>query len=99
MAFLYQVAKEREWLEFEITSKNLPVENVDLDTLAYCSVRRFWEESFIWNDAWDRFPGDFWMHETDQSSEPLPTPPPDDSAPPPYDYATRTPGRVRASET
>lgn len=87
--FLYQVAREREWLELEITGNHRAVEDVDLDMLAYCAVKRIWKESFIWNDDWDDLPGDTWMHEREQSGRTMPSPSPDAPAPS-YEHATRT---------
>lgn len=61
--FLYQVLKEREWLQDEYArkQKELPA---DLYAAAFESVKRWWEKAGLWWDAkWDTLPGINWRHE------------------------------------
>ncbi|KIW82966.1 hypothetical protein Z517_02209 [Fonsecaea pedrosoi CBS 271.37] len=56
--FLYQISKERKWLEDELsTSLN------DIDQVAYQNVKESWVKQKIWNPEWTEMPGDTWMHE------------------------------------
>ncbi|KAH7016653.1 hypothetical protein B0J12DRAFT_733491 [Macrophomina phaseolina] len=61
--FVYQLSQECVWLRFEIFHKRCTLEGVDINMLAYCNIKRFWQESFIWDEDWDDVPGDTWMHE------------------------------------
>ncbi|KAH0842451.1 hypothetical protein AYO21_10752 [Fonsecaea monophora] len=55
---LYEIAKERKWLEDELfTSPN------DIDQVAYQNVKESWVKQKIWNPEWTGMPGDTWMHE------------------------------------
>lgn len=79
--FLYQVSQEREWLKFKIFHTMRTLEDFNLDILAYCSVKRFWQESFIWDKDWHDLPGDTWMHESTQNIREILTPPPETPTP------------------
>lgn len=61
--FLYQVLKEREWLQDEYAwrQKQLPA---DIYAAAFESVKRWWGKAGLWWDSkWDAMPGINWRHE------------------------------------
>ncbi|CAI6091386.1 unnamed protein product [Clonostachys chloroleuca] len=69
--FLFQVAKEREWVKDE-TAYKTPGGAVDLDSLAYQSVKKNWITDGIWSPKWDgEVPGPSWYHEEPESWGPL----------------------------
>ncbi|CAH0042926.1 unnamed protein product [Clonostachys rhizophaga] len=69
--FLYQVAKEREWIRDE-TAYKMPGRAVDLDSLAYQSVRKNWINDGIWSPKWEgELPGPSWYHEEPESWGPV----------------------------
>lgn len=60
--FLFQVSKEREWIKDELQFK--PATGmIDLDAMAYESVKKIWIEDEIWNPTWGELPGMTWTHE------------------------------------
>ena len=56
--FVYQISKEREWLEDEMYDGV-----VDFDREAYKNVKNSWIKQKIWNPKWDDIPGRTWIHE------------------------------------
>uniref|UniRef100_A0A8H7K261 Uncharacterized protein n=1 Tax=Bionectria ochroleuca TaxID=29856 RepID=A0A8H7K261_BIOOC len=69
--FLYQVAKEREWIKDE-TAYKTPGRAVDLDSLAYQSVKKNWVKDGVWSPKWDgEMPGPSWYHEEPESWGPV----------------------------
>ncbi|QSS66815.1 hypothetical protein I7I51_03027 [Histoplasma capsulatum] len=57
--FLYQISKEREWLEDEPDSGC-----TDIDVQAYENVKNRWLTQKIWNPQWGNdMPGMTWIHE------------------------------------
>lgn len=62
--FLYQIVKEREWIKDEM---NFQIQfrpyNVDLDSMAYETVKNNWIEDRIWKPEWNELPGSTWAHE------------------------------------
>jgi hypothetical protein len=48
LTILYQISTEREYLRGEVESET-PGTFVDLDTMAYESVKKNWIEDGIWN--------------------------------------------------
>ncbi|KPM46524.1 hypothetical protein AK830_g48 [Neonectria ditissima] len=81
--FLYQISKEREWIKDETDYKRPPGGAVvDLDALAYESVKSNWIKDGIWRPEWDLLPGDTWHHEEpDEDEEEAEAPAEDDSQP------------------
>lgn len=68
--FMYQVSKEREWIKDEM-DHTAPGQAIDLDALAYESVKNNWIKDGIWHPDWDDFPGRTWKHEEPEpESEP-----------------------------
>lgn len=59
--FNYQVAKESERLEAELSSVVLI--NTDVNTKAYRNVKNSWINRNIWDDKWGILPGMSWKHE------------------------------------
>ncbi|KAL2363387.1 hypothetical protein RJZ56_003686 [Blastomyces dermatitidis] len=74
--FLFQISKEREWLEDE-----LDIEPSDINTKAYENVKNHWLAQKIWNPQWGDMPGMTWIHEEpdDEDSEQPDSPPADES--------------------
>ncbi|PGH03966.1 hypothetical protein GX51_03803 [Blastomyces parvus] len=77
--FLFQLSKEREWLEDE-----LDIEPSEIDTKAYNYVKNHWLAQKIWNPKWGHMPGLTWIHEEpddddESDSENLDNPPADES--------------------
>ncbi|KAM5369949.1 hypothetical protein ACJZ2D_008748 [Fusarium nematophilum] len=62
LQFLYQLSKERQWLEDEWHYKP-PGTSLDREKAAYESVRDNWMEDSIWNYDWDALPGSRWPYE------------------------------------
>lgn len=60
--FLYQVSKEREWLEDEYQRKQ-ETPPIDLYGMALQNIRKIWQEDGIWSSKWDTLPGTTWRHE------------------------------------
>ncbi|KAM6533876.1 hypothetical protein FALCPG4_006822 [Fusarium falciforme] len=60
--FLYQIVKEREWIKDEMDFQIRPY-NVDLDSMAYETVKNNWIEDRIWKPEWNELPGSTWAHE------------------------------------
>ncbi|KAI8685593.1 hypothetical protein NCS55_00232200 [Fusarium keratoplasticum] len=62
--FLYQIVKEREWIKDEM---NFQIQfrpyNVNLDSMAYETVKNNWIEDRIWKPEWNELPGSTWAHE------------------------------------
>jgi hypothetical protein len=56
--FVYQISKEREWLEDELN-----IEDVDIDAKAYQDVKSSWIKQGIWDPRWRDMPGMTWIHE------------------------------------
>ncbi|CAG9983575.1 unnamed protein product [Clonostachys byssicola] len=66
--FLYQVDKEREWIKYGTNTFNTPGRTVNLDYLAYESVKKNWIKDGIWSPKWDgELPGSSWYHEEPES--------------------------------
>jgi hypothetical protein len=63
--FLFQVSKEREWIEDELQSGI-----VDIDAKAYENVKNSWVKQKIWNPSWGNMPGMTWNHEEPEEDEP-----------------------------
>ncbi|KLJ06259.1 hypothetical protein EMPG_09294 [Blastomyces silverae] len=76
--FLYQISKEREWLEDEPDT-----EPTDIDAQAYKNVKDRWLTQKIWNPQWGDMPGMTWIHEEpdDEDSEESDNPPTSESLP------------------
>lgn len=75
--FLYQISKEREWLEDEPDSGR-----TDIDVQAYENVKNRWLTQKIWNPQWGNdVPGMTWIHEEpdDEDSEQSDNPPASES--------------------
>lgn len=68
--FLYQISKEREWIKDEI-DHNTPGRVLDLDALAYESVKENWTKDGIWNPKWGDLPGPSWIHEEPEEPTPV----------------------------
>lgn len=68
--FRYQVSKEHDWIKDEVDHKS-PEKAVDLDVMAYESVKNNWIEDGIWNPKWGKFPGMTWIHEEPEEEEPV----------------------------
>ncbi|RSL51550.1 hypothetical protein CEP53_008409 [Fusarium sp. AF-6] len=60
--FLYQTVKEREWVKDEMNFQ-IRHYDVDLDAMAYETVKYNWTESGLWNPEWKELPGGTWLHE------------------------------------
>ncbi|KAF1962522.1 hypothetical protein CC80DRAFT_162235 [Byssothecium circinans] len=60
--FLFQVSKEREWISDELLFKR-STGRVDIDAMAYESVKKIWIEDELWNPTWGELPGMTWRHE------------------------------------
>lgn len=60
--FQYQVAQERKWIKDDLDYVP-PIEPVDIDALAYKTIRANWVEDGIWNPNWGELPGMTWHHE------------------------------------
>ncbi|RMJ18656.1 hypothetical protein BHE90_002781 [Fusarium euwallaceae] len=60
--FLYQIVKEREWVKDEMNFQ-IRHYDVDLDAMAYETVKHNWTESGLWNPEWKELPGGTWLHE------------------------------------
>ncbi|KAG8410991.1 hypothetical protein J3459_016749 [Metarhizium acridum] len=71
--FLYQISKECEWIKDEIDHK-APGTGVDLDAMAYQSVKDIWIEDGIWNSKWGELPGMTWIHEEPEEEEEVEAP-------------------------
>ncbi|KAM0417270.1 hypothetical protein ACHAPT_012711 [Fusarium lateritium] len=70
--FLYQISKEREWIKDEM-AHTAPGSAIDLDAMAYESVKNNWIKDGVWHPEWDDRPGMTWKHEEPPSeSEPEP---------------------------
>ncbi|KAI8723304.1 hypothetical protein NCS52_00186100 [Fusarium sp. LHS14.1] len=62
--FLYQIAKEREWIKDEMDFRRaFRPYNLDLDSMAYKTVKHNWKWERIWKPEWDKLPGSTWAHE------------------------------------
>lgn len=65
--FLYQFVKEREWIKdhMDHLNKSHPCDpyNVDLDSMAYETVKSNWIRDGIWKPEWTELPGSTWAHE------------------------------------
>ncbi|KAJ4225609.1 hypothetical protein NW759_005301 [Fusarium solani] len=62
--FLYQIVKEREWIKDEMDFKiQFRPYNVDLDSMAYETVKNNWIRDRIWKPEWNELPGSTWAHE------------------------------------
>ncbi|EER44759.1 conserved hypothetical protein [Histoplasma capsulatum H143] len=75
--FLYQISKEREWLEDEPDSGR-----TDIDVQASENVKNRWLTQKIWNPQWGKdMPGMTWIHEEpdDEDSEQSDNPPASES--------------------
>lgn len=65
--FKYQMAKERQWLRDEgfhqalMNRADLP--RVNLDEMAFESVKNNWKQDGVWNPQWGDVPGPKWTHE------------------------------------
>ncbi|KAF5127074.1 hypothetical protein E5D57_008002 [Metarhizium anisopliae] len=66
--FLYQISKECEWIKDEIIYR-APGTSVDIDTMAYQSVKDMWIEDGIWNPKWGELPGMTWIYEEPEEEE------------------------------
>ncbi|PVI01560.1 hypothetical protein DM02DRAFT_627599 [Periconia macrospinosa] len=66
--FLFQVSKEHEWITDELEFEG-STEGVDIDAMAYESVKIHWIEDEVWNFGWGELPGMTWMHEDFESEE------------------------------
>lgn len=66
--FAYQVRKEREWIKDEMSYKS-PGAVLDLDSLAYQSVKDSWQKDGVWNPKWVDLPGTKWLYEELQEEE------------------------------
>ncbi|OAX83522.1 hypothetical protein ACJ72_02116 [Emergomyces africanus] len=62
--FLFQMSKEREWIEDELYSHVL-----DIDAKAYENVKNRWIKQKIWNPKWGDMPGMTWIHEEPDEDE------------------------------
>lgn len=71
--FLYQISKEREWIKDEM-GFNAPDISIDLDAMAYQSVRENWVEDGVWHPKWGEIPGSSWLHEEPGAREVLAAP-------------------------
>ncbi|KAK3367542.1 hypothetical protein B0H63DRAFT_529261 [Podospora didyma] len=60
--FQYQLEKEREWIKGKVEHE-APGGIVDLDALAYKSVKQNWIDDQIWDPNWTERPGSVWRHE------------------------------------
>ncbi|KAF2793599.1 hypothetical protein K505DRAFT_325359 [Melanomma pulvis-pyrius CBS 109.77] len=60
--FLFQVSKESEWITDQLQYKR-PTGMIDIDNMAYTSIKSNWLEDDIWNPEWGELPGMTWMHE------------------------------------
>lgn len=60
--FQYQVSQERKWIKDELDYRP-PIEPVDIDALAYKTIRANWVEDGIWNPNWGELAGMTWYHE------------------------------------
>lgn len=63
--FLFQLQLERRWQVDEVHYTRQQLTPVDLDTMAYRSLRDIWEEDGLWSSSWNVVPGDSdqWLHE------------------------------------
>lgn len=66
--FLYQLSKEREWIEDEVEYRG-PGGRIDLDAMAYERTKKNWIEDGIWNPEWGELPGMTWHHEVPEEEE------------------------------
>lgn len=92
--FMAQISHEREWIKDEM-DYTAPGSVIDLDAMAYESVKNNWIEDGVWRPEWDDQPGRTWQHE-----EPLPEE--DEAAPNTRDsenLATTGPSVERAVST
>ncbi|KAF4976835.1 hypothetical protein FZEAL_6549 [Fusarium zealandicum] len=60
--FIYQISKEREWIKDEM-AYTAPGSAIELDAIAYESVKNNWIKGGIWRPEWDDQPGGTWKHE------------------------------------
>ncbi|KAK0718708.1 hypothetical protein B0T21DRAFT_295274 [Apiosordaria backusii] len=60
--FVYQISKEREWIKDEM-AHTAPGSAIDLDAMAYESVKNNWIKDGVWHPEWDDQPGRTWKHE------------------------------------
>ncbi|KAL9015613.1 MAG: hypothetical protein Q9185_006996 [Variospora sp. 1 TL-2023] len=72
--FLWQLARERDRISGEPTVREVAASaDLDINTKAYESVKKWWLACHIWDTKWGILPGMTWKHE-----RPLEWPPKDD---------------------
>lgn len=93
--FVYQISKEREWIKDEMAHA-APGSAIDLDAVAYESVKKNWIKDGVWHPEWDDQPGRAWKHEEpdpedeEEGVEEAPHPPSNHSSRRPSDTADDT---------
>lgn len=60
--FMWQVAREREWIKDDMDFL-APGKAIDVEEMAFQSVKRNWVHDKIWNPRWGEVPGMVWVHE------------------------------------